>query len=64
MDVLSCKHENSEDLFSIGSDPIVIKIKNNILVMEKDFIVNVAPEANIEWLKKQIENLRMGSLGK
>ncbi len=64
MDVLSCKLENSESLFSIGTDPIIVKSKNNILVMDKDFIVNAAPEANIDWLKKQIENLRAGNSGK
>lgn len=57
LDVVTCPEASRGTILGVGEDSVAYRRGTHIVVLDQHFISNVAPEANIDWLKQRLSEL-------
>jgi len=57
LDVVTCPQARKGTILGVGDDSVAYRHGTHIVVLDQHFVSNVAPEANVDWLKQRLAGL-------
>lgn len=58
LDVVTCPEATDGSVLSIGADSLAYRRGGQLVVLDQHFLANVAPAANLDWLKERIAEMK------